>query len=299
MRSGAPKGTDTVYAIEAANPELADVIKTLKTTYAVLGGAYDDSTKDLDLATFDGRRTFILAELHRLEVQCDTKMNAGLNPRSKDYIRLKIQIEKGLSQVKGHFKELHKIVQEDAKKKKLAAEEQGRRANDLKMLVREVKRVQGLAKGEVVSGADEEEGASRGEFGARIIRAGDLEKDAKPGAPLRVQQEAMTGQQQAQLTQVRAIMQEQDDMLDQISEALDGLKETSQAIGDELTAQTQMLADTEEHMDETQNKLDSVNDRLDQTLKVANSKSTAFCSYVICIFILLGIATVLYNVVTG
>lgn len=44
-------------------------------------------------------------------------MNAGLNPRSKDYIRLKIQIEKGLSQVKGHFKELHKIVQEDAKKK--------------------------------------------------------------------------------------------------------------------------------------------------------------------------------------
>lgn len=141
---------------------------------------------------------------------------------------------------------------------KLAAEEQGRRANDLKMLVREVKRVQGLAKGEVVSGADEEEGASRGEFGARIIRAGDLEKDAKPGAPLRVQQEAMTGQQQAQLTQVRAIMQEQDDMLDQISEALDGLKETSQAIGDELTAQTQMLADTEEHMDETQNKLDSV-----------------------------------------
>lgn len=78
MRSGAPKGTDTVYAIEAANPELADVIKTLKTTYAVLGGAYDDSTKDLDLATFDGRRTFILAELHRVREQGEQRQSPHL-----------------------------------------------------------------------------------------------------------------------------------------------------------------------------------------------------------------------------
>ena len=55
-----------MYAIEAAKPELADVIKTLKTTFAVLGGRYKDTTGDLNLKTFDGRRTFILSDLHRV-----------------------------------------------------------------------------------------------------------------------------------------------------------------------------------------------------------------------------------------
>jgi len=129
-------GTDTVYAIEAANPELADIIKSLKTTYAVLGGQFEDNTKTLDTSTFDGRRTLIQHELHRvrfalrcavqhghhsllfpqLEIQCDTKSNAGLNPRSKDYIRLKLQIEKGLSSVKGHFAELRRINDKDSSK---------------------------------------------------------------------------------------------------------------------------------------------------------------------------------------
>lgn len=43
-------------------------------------------------------------------------MNAGLNPKSKDYIRLKLQIEKGLTGVRGHFAELKKITEKDAKK---------------------------------------------------------------------------------------------------------------------------------------------------------------------------------------
>ena len=62
----AAQGTDTVYAIEAVNPELADIIKSLKTTYAVLGGQFEDNTKTLDTATFDGRRTLIQHELHRV-----------------------------------------------------------------------------------------------------------------------------------------------------------------------------------------------------------------------------------------
>ncbi len=62
----AAAGTDTVYAIEAANPELADIIKSLKTTYAVLGGQFEDNTKTLDTSTFDGRRTLIQHELHRV-----------------------------------------------------------------------------------------------------------------------------------------------------------------------------------------------------------------------------------------
>lgn len=40
-------------------------------------------------------------------------------------------------------------------------------------------------------------------------------------------------------------------------------------------------------------------ERLDRTLAIANEKSTAFCSYAICIMILLGLGTVVYNVVVG
>ena len=61
-------------------------------------------------------------------MQCDTKMNAGLNPRSKDYIRLKLQIEKGMSGVMANVKELKKIIEKDAKKVRTAACPAGRSA---------------------------------------------------------------------------------------------------------------------------------------------------------------------------
>lgn len=137
----------------------------------------------------------------------------------------------------------------------LSPAEQTRRTEELTQLVREVKRVQALARGEVISGADAE---TPSRMGIHILAPGDL-AEGKPGAPpRRVVQEAMTGQQQAQLTQVRVTMREQDSLLDDISQVLDGLMETVTAIGDEVDAQSQMLADTETHMDKTQNTLDGV-----------------------------------------
>lgn len=166
-------------------------------------------------------------------------------------------------------------------------------------IAREVQRVQMLYRGEAtLAQGDAESGAARG--GMQVIGIGELEEGAKPGQPpRRVVQQEMTAQQQMQLSGVRSTIREQDELLDQIMLKLGDLEQINQQIGDELELQTEMLADTEEQMDRTQSTLDKVNGRLDETLKVANAKSTTFCSYAICVFILLGIGVVLFNLISG
>lgn len=41
-----------------------------------------------------------------------------------------------------------------------------------------------------------------------------------------------------------------------------------------------------------------VNDRMNEALKIANSKSTQFCVYIICVVVLLGVLGVLFSLVT-
>jgi hypothetical protein len=169
-------------------------------------------------------------------------------------------------------------------------------------VAREVQRVQALYRGEaMLAHGDAESGSgSKGAMGMQVIGLGELEGDSKPGAPARrVVQQEMSSQQQAQLSGVRSTIRAQDDLLDEIMLKLGDLEQINQHIGDELELQTEMLSDTEEQMDRAQSTLDKVNGRLDETLKVANAKSTTFCSYAICIFIVLGIAVVLFNLVTG
>ncbi len=182
---------------------------------------------------------------------------------------------------------------------KIKAGDTQRRGEDLLAIAREVQRVQSLYRGEtMLAQNDPETGKAAG--GMQVIGLGELEEGAKPGQPARrVVQQEMSAQQQMQLTGVRSTIRQQDELLDEIMLKLGDLEQINQQIGDELELQTEMLADTEEQMDRAQSTLDKVNGRLDETLKVANAKSTTFCSYAICIFILLGIGVVLFNLITG
>jgi len=180
---------------------------------------------------------------------------------------------------------------------KIKAADGQRRGEDLMSIAREVQRVQSLYRGEAMIAQGD---AESGQNGMRVIGLGELEEGAKPGQPgRRVVQQEMTAQQQMQLTGVRSTIRQQDELLDEIMLKLGDLEQINQQIGDELELQTEMLADTEEQMDRAQSTLDKVNGRLDETLKVANAKSTTFCSYAICIFILLGIGVVLFNLISG
>ena len=98
---------------------------------------------------------------------------------------------------------------------------------------------------------------------------------------------------------IQAEFKEQDDLLDGLSGALDGLMATTRGINDELDLQNAMLEELETKVDKTQSTLDGVNSRMDDALKIVNSKSSKFCSYVICLIVLLGVLTVGYNALSS
>lgn len=56
-----------------------------------------------------------------------------------------------------------------------------------------------------------------------------------------------------------------------------------------------MLNDLDGKTDKTQTKLDSANDRMKDMMSKLNDKSSNACVYIICLVILLGIASVVYN----
>jgi t-SNARE complex subunit (syntaxin) len=58
-----------------------------------------------------------------------------------------------------------------------------------------------------------------------------------------------------------------------------------------------MLNDLDNKTEKTQTKMDKVNDRMKDALEKINDKSTNFCIYIICIVMLLGLATVVYKMV--
>ena len=59
----------------------------------------------------------------------------------------------------------------------------------------------------------------------------------------------------------------------------------------------QMLNDLDNKTEKTQTKMDKVNDRMKDALEKINDKSTNFCIYIICVVMLLGLATVVYKMV--
>ena len=82
-----------------------------------------------------------------------------------------------------------------------------------------------------------------------------------------------------------------------------------------------MIDEAGEEMDKAQKSLDSVNDRMGEVLKRVseaanglvppahahphslplqlNAKSTKLCTYCICLIVLLGLGTVIYNLISG
>ena len=63
----------------------------------------------------------------------------------------------------------------------------------------------------------------------------------------------------------------------------------------EFQLQDKMLSDLDSKTDKTQGKLDNINDRMKDTLAKLNDKSTNVCMYLICLILILGIATVAYS----
>jgi chromosome segregation ATPase len=214
---------------------------------------------------------------------------------------MKYTIEGQLRDLGKDFEALQKQMADDFKKRrtKITAEELTARQTDIRNLQQEMMNVQRAAKGHPRIDAEGAGGAGMGGSADEALGTRFRTDDLMSGKlkPTRVVQEDMSAAQEMKLAQVQAEFKAQDDILDQLSSALDQLKETTLAINDELDLQETMLKDTEAKVDAAQSQLDKVNERLKHALELANEKSTQFCAYFICLAILLGLLTILFNLV--
>jgi len=151
------------------------------------------------------------------------------------------------------------------------------------------------AKGFTHRGAEENLG---GGVGMRTITTDALMKGQFDGAGIKSKKAEMTGEQLQKLEQVRAQTKEQDMVLEEIGKGLDELQDLAEKMGDELQLQDKMLSDLDTKTDKTQGKVDAVNDRMKDVLTKVNDKASNACVYIICLVILLAIASVVYNMVT-
>lgn len=292
-------------------------MRRLKTIYAITGGevpvAKGDKKDD-----FNVKKSILIAKLHNFDKLVDDRNKSGLATNSRDYIRLKMTIQKELQDLTSAVEDLAETHKRELGKKgyvlpyemslsytlspffclyrnKLSAEEIEARKEVMESVISEFHTVYKAAVGHSHRGAEEniDNGA-----GLKMMTSEQLRTGKFSGAGISRKREEMTGEQMMMLQEIQGVRKEQDAILDAIADGLDDLKEIGERMFDELQLQDKMLEDLDEKTDKAQGKLDRTNDRMADALKKLNDKSSKMCMYLICIVLLLGLASVAYKLAT-
>lgn len=283
---------DNLYRVQAVSPELAALMRRLKTIYAITGGELPSGNGKKE--DFNSKKSMLIAQLHNFDQLIETRDSAGLDPQSRDYIRLKLTISGELKKLEDSVKDLAETHKKEVAKlgKKLSGEEISARKDVIESMIGEFQGKFKAAKGFSHAGADENLG---GGVGMRTLTKEQVMKGEFAGAGIKTKKENLTGEQMQKLEQINAVSREQDQVLDEIGKGLDELKDLAEKMNDELVLQDKMLGDLDSKTDKTQNKMDAVNDRMKDALTKINDKSSNFCVYIICLVLMIGLASVAYN----
>ena len=100
-----------------ASPELASLMRRLKTIYAITGGEVPKSTpgkKD----GFNEKKSILIAQLANFDKLLDSRDNSGLASDSRDFIRLKLTIGGELSKLESMVKDLAETNKKEVEKRR-------------------------------------------------------------------------------------------------------------------------------------------------------------------------------------
>lgn len=286
---------DNLYKIQAVNPELANLLRRVKTIYAICGGdvpAVGPGKKD----DFQAKKSILIGQLHNFDQLVQARDTCGLPHDSRDFIRLKTTVAVEL-------KKLEEMVTDLAIQHKKEVAKAGHKMPDGEMAAR--KEVMESIMGEFREafkhakgfGHADSDDMNQAGTGINVMSREQLEKGQFAGAGIRTKRQDLTGEQLQKMEQIQGQTREQDQMLDEISKGLDELKDLAEKMSDELQLQDKMLNDLEHKTDKTQAKMDQTNDRMKEAMRKLNDKASNCCVYVICIFLLLGMVAVVYNMV--
>jgi hypothetical protein len=257
------------------------MIMRCKAVYAMCGGDLGIKVDKKGLKEFDYRRSMLIQRMMQLDEMAKAKSSIGERmggETSRGVIRMKLQMRSELEAVRAELTELARIASKDEDNKKLPAAELAARKEVITMLRSEMYRVHEEVTGAKHPGAGEGADAD-GPPGLQVLTKDNLMKGAFPGAGIKMEREALSGEQYQQLQLISVERTAQDAILDEMSATLDEVKESLDTIGDELQAQEKAIADLERKTDKTQAKMDGVNSRASDAVKKMNDKSTNCCIY--------------------
>ena len=86
-----------------------------------------------------------------------------------------------------------------------------------------------------------------------------------------------------------------DQTIDLISQGVEQIGQLAIGLNEELTTQEVMVDNLSKKIDDAGEHLESINSKMKKTLKEASRPADKLCVDIICLVILLGVASVLYN----
>lgn len=114
------------------------------------------------------------------------------------------------------------------------------------------------------------------------------------------EEEDITDDQRQALEEIRRMDREIDRKLEEdMMAVLDDIDHANRGLGEALDESIVRADDLARHTEKTKEKIERVTRNINRVLDVSDSKSSRCCSYLICVIVLLGIITVIFNVVTS
>lgn len=278
---------------------MKDLLQRLQVVYSDVGGAGAKKKRSKD--QFDNLRSDLVEGVVLINELCDKrdKNRGGSGARDVRAVKINQQIRMAVKTLKTGRAGLRQMLEkEKAKKKsKLTRKQLQKRETLVDNVERSIDEALARASGD--NGEYKSRHALDDDMGQIDIETGEiLNANGSPvsfeGGRTKLQEE-LTHDDRLALQQMEEDKAEQDELLDEIGDVVSRLGVLAKGIGEELDIQNAQLDDLETDVDNTQAHMDKVNDRLGETLKLLNSKSDKLCCYVIFFIIILGLLSVVFN----
>lgn len=243
----------------------------------------------------------ITGRLHRLkELQEEISASVGAKAAPRETIKLKQEVRKLVQELKSDIQTLKKEYRKEVDKKgksKLSAQELEHR----KAFIDEFESQLGLVTGDTAKDGEfpmsagvtslEDFRAAPGAGGAAAAGGGTVSA-ASGGRTVE-----MTAAQRMAMAQIDKNEEQIDGMLVQLEGGLTRLQALAEGLGEEFKIHNAMLIEVENKVDKVTDKMANVNKQMKETLDKVTGGGDKFCMHMICCIILLGVLTVIYNMV--
>lgn len=113
------------------------------------------------------------------------------------------------------------------------------------------------------------------------------------------EEEDITEEQRLAMAQNEEMDKAIDSKLGEMESILDDILHANRGLKEALVEGDARIKDVTDHIGKTKDKLDRVTANIKRVLEVSDSRSSRCCTYLICLVVLLGIATVIFNVVSS